>query len=98
MDIPINILERYSRKNGVGIDEARSIFFSLEKFLCEAVDESQSPTEIIYAAWHEFILHTKEYTDYCLSKFGRYIHHVPDDSPRPDGMASCSCSSGCDSA
>jgi hypothetical protein len=28
--------------------------------------------------WHSFILYTKDYTDFCLEKFGEYLHHEPD--------------------
>jgi hypothetical protein len=27
--------------------------------------------------WHNFILFTQEYGEYCISKFGIYIHHKP---------------------
>ena len=33
---------------------------------------------IIDEVWHEFVLLTKMYTDFCNENFGRYIHHPPD--------------------
>ena len=27
--------------------------------------------------WHEFILFTEDYTDFCQRTFGHYIHHLP---------------------
>jgi hypothetical protein len=27
--------------------------------------------------WHEFILHTKAYDDFCKHAFGRFLHHTP---------------------
>lgn len=27
--------------------------------------------------WHEFILFTKDYTDFCQRYFGEYMHHLP---------------------
>lgn len=36
--------------------------------------------------WHEFILFTRDYTQFCLDYFGEYIHHLPnlfDNRPRP---------------
>lgn len=27
--------------------------------------------------WHEFILFTQDYTDFCQKYFGEYIHHLP---------------------
>ena len=28
--------------------------------------------------WHNFILFTQDYEGFCLSNFGRYIHHQPE--------------------
>lgn len=28
--------------------------------------------------WHEFILVTKDYTEFCNRFFGKYLHHMPD--------------------
>jgi hypothetical protein len=36
--------------------------------------------------WHEFILFTEDYTNFCHQYFGEYIHHFPnifDNIPRP---------------
>ena len=27
--------------------------------------------------WHEFILFTEDYTQFCLTYFGEYVHHMP---------------------
>lgn len=27
--------------------------------------------------WHEFILFTKDYSDFCMKYFGEYLHHMP---------------------
>jgi hypothetical protein len=27
--------------------------------------------------WHEFIIHTHDYFDYCMNTFGKYLHHSP---------------------
>jgi hypothetical protein len=36
------------------------------------------PSKIVDIAWHEFILRTREYTNFCQSAFGAYLHHTPD--------------------
>lgn len=36
--------------------------------------------------WHEFILFTEDYTNFCMHYFGEYMHHLPnifDNMPRP---------------
>ena len=36
------------------------------------------PSKIVDVAWHEFILRTREYTNFCERAFGAYLHHTPD--------------------
>lgn len=36
-----------------------------------------SPSLMVDLAWHEFVLCTKYYADFCQSQFGRFIHHTP---------------------
>jgi len=36
------------------------------------------PSKIVDVAWHEFILRTREYTNFCDRAFGAYLHHTPD--------------------
>jgi hypothetical protein len=94
--IPANVINRYAAKNALSITESMAIFGELEFFLQNASVARLSPSEIIDGAWHEFILHTKQYTDYCGEQFGRYIHHLPTDDFAQEGLASChDCSTSC---
>lgn len=35
------------------------------------------PSRVVDDLWHEFILDTKKYTEFCKKAFGRYFHHIP---------------------
>jgi hypothetical protein len=35
------------------------------------------PSQIADDLWHEFILHTREYQDFCKRAFGDFFHHTP---------------------
>jgi hypothetical protein len=35
------------------------------------------PSQVVDDAWHEFILFTKKYNDFCLKALGRFLHHTP---------------------
>lgn len=35
------------------------------------------PSRIVDISWHEFILHTKDYQNFCRRAFGHYFHHNP---------------------
>ena len=36
------------------------------------------PSKAVDEAWHEMILMTRDYTEFCDRAFGRYLHHTPD--------------------
>jgi hypothetical protein len=36
------------------------------------------PSVVVDDLWHEWVLHTREYADFCEAAFGRFLHHVPD--------------------
>lgn len=49
------------------------------------------PSQVVDAAWHEFILHTRGYAAWCDTAFGRLLHHTPAevlgrDPKRNDGL------------
>src|SRR5262245_37164321 len=36
------------------------------------------PSKAVDVAWHEMILRTREYHEFCRCAFGTYLHHTPD--------------------
>jgi uncharacterized membrane protein YgcG len=52
---------------------------------CAEAEEPISPSKRVDKAWHEFILHTELYSQWCQSRYGRYIHHTP--YAKPDAAA-----------
>ncbi len=50
------------------------------------------PSKVVDTAWHEFILHTQAYQQWCNSAFGKLLHHTPaevlkrNDAKRNDGL------------
>jgi hypothetical protein len=49
------------------------------------------PSRAVDAMWHEFILHTRAYRDWCDLALGRFLHHTPAealgaDAQRNDGL------------
>lgn len=48
------------------------------------------PSKAVDTAWHEFILLTKNYADFCDRAFGKFLHHAPhvgDAKAEADGLA-----------
>ena len=40
-------------------------------------NETLTPSRKVDDAWHELILFTRVYAEFCQSRFGRFIHHFP---------------------
>lgn len=38
------------------------------------------PSQAVDEVWHEFILHTRAYEQFCQKAFGRFLHHSPAES------------------
>ena len=48
------------------------------------------PSVAVDTAWHEFILLTQAYADFCQMAFGKFLHHAPtngDAKAKRDGLA-----------
>lgn len=48
------------------------------------------PSQAVDKAWHEFILLTKNYADFCQNAFGEFLHHTPHGAADPaerEGLA-----------
>ena len=48
------------------------------------------PSKAVDSAWHEFILLTQNYADFCNKAFGKFLHHTPHNgsvSAERDGLA-----------
>lgn len=78
-----DILHRFTKVWDVNFEEAEDLFLEIKKWLwlCSQPKEQglgiSTPLLILDEMWHNFILFTAEYTEYCYSHFGRYIHHAP---------------------
>ena len=38
------------------------------------------PSQAVDVAWHEFILYTRQYGEFCRKGLGRFLHHTPSDA------------------
>jgi hypothetical protein len=66
-------------------EEAESLFNEVKKYLVIArLDETRiwkMYSLRIDEAWHQFILFTRQYIEFCQRFFGRYIPHSPSNAP-----------------
>lgn len=55
------------------------LFIEMKKFmyLCATNDRAMAPPEDIDEIWHNFILFTNDYANYCRDKVTLFLHHQP---------------------
>lgn len=79
-DIRASLVERISKAKGISIDLATLALDNTLIFLrgiAEHPGVALSPSKLVDEGWHQFILFTRNYADYCLALAGRFIHHRP---------------------
>lgn len=60
---------------------ANNVSFEYDRFMkLRSINENLSPSDDIDKFWHQHILNTKHYNNYCLVKFNKFVHHDPIDS------------------
>ena len=72
-------------------DEAEALFREVKRYFV-LTDLDQDRAWNMYSlrvdeVWHQFILFTRQYTEYCHQFFGRYIPHNPSNAPKPEHSA-----------
>ncbi|AXY74279.1 hypothetical protein D3H65_09960 [Paraflavitalea soli] len=75
-----DVLSRFTDLMEVTNEEAADIFTETKKFLFICRQPGVFiPDELLIVdeMWHNFILFTKEYQDFCSFYFGGYLHHTP---------------------
>jgi hypothetical protein len=70
-------------------EQAAALFRELKRYLFLAKHQRNAlpmRSTLVDAAWHQFVLHTAEYAEFCGQRCGGYLHHVPQ-GDRPDAAA-----------
>jgi hypothetical protein len=86
------LIEKLVKDHAVASDdEARALFLEVKRYL---VLVAADPTVAwsMYSLrvdhiWHQFILFTRQYIDYCRQNFDKYVQHAPSTSPPAEGLA-----------
>lgn len=75
------VITRFLQIYPIEREEAKALFDDIKMFLwaCAQTDTSLAPTTIIDKMWHNFILFTPAYAQFCNRYFGYFIHHHPAD-------------------
>lgn len=75
------IILRFSFEKNIELEKARNIFQKLVDGLDKYVslDEPYDLSIEEDEAWHFFIIDTMAYAEFCEEKYGKFLHHVPED-------------------
>lgn len=76
------IMDRLINHRDIPKEKAEEARDEFRKFmaLIHLTDHSVAPTKGADRFWHEFLMHTKDYTNFCQKHFGRFIHHNPSET------------------
>ena len=79
---PQGLLARFAEKRPtLTLKEQQLVLRGLRKFfLCNLMARGafvSMPSKAVDDLWHEFILFTKHYNDFCHQAFGKFLHHTP---------------------
>lgn len=66
-------------------EEAEALFTEVKRYLVIAALDPERSWHMyslrIDECWHQFILFTRQYIEFCTTYFGRYVPHAPSNSP-----------------
>lgn len=79
---PRGLIERLmKRRPGLQAKDGQLVARALRQFFLAHHKSGRQfvsmPSQVADDLWHEFILYTKNYADFCERAFGRFMHHTP---------------------
>lgn len=82
---PAELRNRLQRNHDLSLEGSGRVLEGLRQYFLACLAAQRSPlskevgmpSKAVDAAWHEFIVLTKEYASFCEKAFGRYLHHTP---------------------
>lgn len=75
------VIERYIADNGGTQEEAERIYAAMLQYLvvCVLTQGKRTPSKVIDEMWHAFILHMKDYENFCKQYLRQIVYHSPAD-------------------
>ena len=80
--LPKGLYERLKkRRPELEMKDCMLVARGLRKFFLAHLNSGRKfvamPSQVVDDLWHEFILYTKAYDDFCKHAFGQFLHHTP---------------------
>jgi hypothetical protein len=68
-------------------EEGRALFMEVKRYIVLVQSDNSTIWDMyslrIDEVWHQFVLFTREYIDFCMRYFGVYVQHRPSNAPQP---------------
>jgi hypothetical protein len=85
---PPQLLEKLEKQHSFTRKESALVGNGLRQFFLayhgSGYGYVSMPSQLADDLWHEFILYTRDYNDFCTKAFGRFLHHTPAVRLAPD--------------
>ncbi|MES2164053.1 MAG: hypothetical protein V4476_23095 [Pseudomonadota bacterium] len=80
--LPIGLFEKLRESHPhLSLKDCQLVAQGLRQFFLAHLKSGRKfvsmPSQVVDDLWHEFILHTKNYQQFCRHGFGRFLHHTP---------------------
>ncbi len=83
------VIWRLIEQEGLEEEDARMLRVEFLRFFSLAfmTDQVISPSPLVDKFWHAFILHTRDYDEFCKKHLGHFFHHEPRDHTKKNDKA-----------
>lgn len=85
-ELRYRLVSQIVKAHGVDPGQAHRIVTGAITFLMACAknpDMALRPSKAVDIGWHQFILNTRDYAEFCQRVAGRFIHHQPDEFETP---------------
>jgi len=81
-ELPRGLFEKLRKQRPeLSIKECQLVAHALRQFFLAHLKSGRRfvsmPSQVVDDLWHEYILYTKHYQQFCRKAFGRFMHHSP---------------------
>jgi hypothetical protein len=81
-DLPKGIFDKLTKRHPhLTLRDCQLVSHGLRQFFLAHLKSGRMyvsmPSQVADDLWHEFILYTKNYDQFCKQAFGRFLHHTP---------------------
>jgi hypothetical protein len=84
---PLEFLkDRLMTRQGIAAQQAEDLLGEFRRFMIIAALEGPPlaiPNAAVDDVWHEFLLFTRQYREFCTATVGEYVDHVPHSTATP---------------